>query len=110
MFLWSSLAHIVLPLGERGVQEIPNEQSVLSAMQTTIGNSSGLYLFPGTGVGRRDEAAENVAMQQYQEKLNNNPSGLLLYHPPGAQALTSSQLVTEFLTELAEFASWSYFC
>jgi hypothetical protein len=26
----------------------------------------------------------------------------LIYHPPGAKALTSGQLMTEFLTELAE--------
>ena len=103
MFLWSSLAHVALPLGETGVQEIPNEQPVLGAMQTTIGNRSGLYLFPGIGVGHdATRQQRNAAMQQYQEKLNNNPSGLLLYHPPGAQALTSRQLITEFLTELAE--------
>ena len=26
MFLWSSIAHMVLPLGMTGIQEIPNEQ------------------------------------------------------------------------------------
>src|SRR5437667_12043504 len=41
-------------------------------------------------------------MQHYQQKLAANPSGLLIYHPPGAKALTASQLFTEFFTELLE--------
>lgn len=30
MFIWTSLAHVLLPLGESGIQEIRNEQAVLS--------------------------------------------------------------------------------
>jgi hypothetical protein len=41
-------------------------------------------------------------MEQYQQKLTATPSGILIYHPPGAKALAPSQLVTEFLTEVAE--------
>jgi len=103
MFLWSSLAHVVLPLARTGIREIPNEQPVLSAMETSIGGTGGLYLFPGTGVkpdASRQE--QNAAMQQYDQKLASNPSGILIYHPPGMKALTPGQLVTEFLTELAE--------
>src|SRR5689334_9442149 len=46
MFFWMSLAHVVLPLGETGVQEIANEPAVLSAMHAALGEKSGLYLFP----------------------------------------------------------------
>jgi hypothetical protein len=45
---------------------------------------------------------QKAAMQQYDQKLAANPSGLLIYHPPGAKALTPGQLITEFMTELAE--------
>jgi hypothetical protein len=41
-------------------------------------------------------------MKQYAQKMAANPSGILIYHPPGAQALTVAQLLTEFLTELIE--------
>lgn len=41
-------------------------------------------------------------MKRYSEKLATNPSGLLIYHPPGGKALTPGQLVTEFITELIE--------
>jgi hypothetical protein len=103
MFVWSSIAHIALPLGRAGIKEIPNEQAVLSGMQAQLGTTSGLYAFPGMGLGPNPtRQEENAAMQQYEQKLAANPSGILIYHPPGAKALAPSQLVTEFVTELAE--------
>jgi len=30
MFVWTSIAHTVLPLGEAGIREIPNEKTVLT--------------------------------------------------------------------------------
>jgi hypothetical protein len=103
MFIWSSIAHMALPLGQAGIKEMPNEQPVLSAMQAGLGQASGLYMFPGMGVSSdASRQQRNAAMQQYGQKLAANPSGLLIYHPPGAPALTPGQLVTEFLTELAE--------
>ena len=51
MFIWSAIAHMVLPLGEAGVREIPNETAVLSALQGNIAEQAGLYLFPGMGLG-----------------------------------------------------------
>ncbi len=103
MFIWSSVAHIVLPLGEIGVQEIPNEATVLSSMSSTLGGANGLYLFPATGAGPNATRAEKqAAMRDYGKKLAANPSGILIYHPPGQSALTPRQLGTEFLTELIE--------
>ncbi len=50
MFIWTSIAHMALPLGEAGINEIPNESAVLGAMQSSIGDKTGLYIFPGLGV------------------------------------------------------------
>src|SRR5581483_11546852 len=103
MFIWSSIAHIVLPLGEIGIKEIPNEAAVLESMKTAIGDAAGLYLYPGTGAGpNASREQKRAAMQQYGQKLAANPSGILIYHPPGAQALTARQLTTEFITEVIE--------
>lgn len=103
MFIWSSVAHIVLPLGRTGVQEIPNEQPILSSLQSGLGGNSGFYMFPGMGLpANATREQQNAAMQQYGQKLAANPSGLLIYHPAGAQAMTARQLITEFLTELVE--------
>jgi len=103
MFFWSGIAHMATSLGTVGIQEIPNEQSVLSAMQAQLGGNSGLYLYPGMGVGpNATREQQQAAMRQYDQKLAANPSGLLIYHPPGAKALTGAQLGTEFVTELIE--------
>ena len=50
MFVWTSIAHMALPLGEAGINEIPNESVVLSAMQSSIGEKTGLYVFPGSSI------------------------------------------------------------
>jgi hypothetical protein len=103
MFIWMSLAHVVLPLGETGVQEMANEPAVLDAMHASLGEKSGLYIFPGVGLGPNASSQQrNAAMQQYDQKLAANPSGLLVYHPPGETGMTARRLVTEFLSELLE--------
>jgi len=99
MFLWSFVAHMALPLGEAGIKQISeaNEPAVLNAMQSGIGNAPGMYLFPGTGGKRGSEA-----MKGYQQKLNANPSGLLIYHPAGLIMKMPLMLGREFLTEFFE--------
>jgi hypothetical protein len=104
MFIWSSIAHMVLPLGEAGIRELPNEQATLSAMKANLGEKSGLYLFPGLGVGdnpTRQQKSE--AMTHMEERMATNPSGLLMYYPAGARPLSMGKLLTiEFLTEVLE--------
>src|SRR4029434_792711 len=81
MFVWTSIAHMALPLGEAGINEIPNESIVLGAMQSNIGGKTGLYIFPGLGVAKnatREEKSE--AMKQMQQRIAANPSGILMYH------------------------------
>ena len=103
MFVWSSIAHTVLPLGEAGISEIPNEGPVLSAMQSSIGQSHGIYLFPGVGLGPdATHSQKSAAMDQYEKKLAVNPSGLLIYHPAGRIPSMPAMLTTEFLTELVQ--------
>jgi hypothetical protein len=103
MFIWTSIAHMLLPLGEAGVREIPNEQAVLGAMQSNIGDKTGLYIFPGLGVGPdATRAQKNEAMQGLREKYAKNPSGILMYHPPGRALAMGRRLGIEFATELLE--------
>jgi len=74
MFIWMSIAHILLPLGQIGVSEIPNEQPVLAAIEGQIGSTSGLYLFPGMGPGpNATRAQKNAAMKDYEQKLATTP-------------------------------------
>ena len=99
MFIWTSIAHMALPLGEAGISEIPNESAVLVTMQTNIGDNTGLYIFPGLSVGKsasRQEKSE--AMKHMREKIAANPSGILMYHAPGRPFALRKSLGIEFGT------------
>ena len=103
MFIWTSIAHMALPLGEAGLGEIRNESAVLSAMQSNIGDQTGLYIFPGPGLGKNATRQEkNEAMKHMGEKIATNPSGILMYHPPGRPLVLGKLLGVEFGTELLE--------
>ena len=103
MFIWTSIAHMALPLGEAGIREVANESAVLSAMQSNIGDQTGLYIFPGPGVEKNATRQEkNEAMKHMAEKMATNPSGILMYHAPGRPFTIGKWLGIEFGTELLE--------
>jgi hypothetical protein len=106
MYFWASLAHLALPLATVGVSEISNnETAALDALHTSIGNKPGFYIFPSMGLNAGGTSSQREdAMKMYDAKLASTPSGLLIYHPPGARSLTPGQLLTEFLVELLEAA------
>jgi hypothetical protein len=101
-FAWSSLAHVVLPLGQTGIQEIPNEPAVTSAMKANI-PADGLYFFPGTGLpATATHSQKMAAMKDMGPKLKAGPVGILVYHPVGQDALTLRPLLTEFATNVVQ--------
>jgi len=104
MFVWTSIAHMALPLGEAGIREIPNEAAVLGAMQSNIGEQSGLFIFPGFGLGPNPtHEQQSEAMKHMDEKLAQHPSGLLMYHPAGSRPFVMVRhLSIEFATEFLE--------
>jgi hypothetical protein len=103
MFIWTSIAHMALPLGEAGIREIPNESAVLNEMQNNMGQQTGLYIFPGPGVGKNATRQEkNEAMKRVGEKMAANPSGILMYHAPGRPFTLGKWLGVEFGKELLE--------
>lgn len=104
MFIWTSLAHMALPLGEAGIKEIPHEAAVLEAMEKNIGQQSSLYIFPGFGLGPdATHEQKSEAMKHMGENLARHPSGILMYHPAGTRPLVMGRYLSiEFLTEFIE--------
>jgi hypothetical protein len=102
LFAWLSVAHVLLPLGEAGISEIPNEGPVLESMKASI-SKDGFYFFPGFGLpeGATSEQ-QKAAMPAWEEKYKNGPHGILIYHPTGTTPMTARQLVTEFLTNVVQ--------
>ena len=103
MFIWTSIAHMALPLGEAGINEIPNESAVLDAMKSSMGDKTGLYIFPGLGIGKdATHEQKSEAMKQMQQRMATNPSGILMYHPPGRPFGFGKSLAVEFSTEVLQ--------
>ncbi|MGI8481801.1 MAG: hypothetical protein ACR2MF_07045, partial [Chthoniobacterales bacterium] len=76
MFIWTSIAHMALPLGGAGVRELPNQKALFAALKTGLGEKSGLYLLPGFGLGENPtKEQQKEAMKHMDERLANNPSG-----------------------------------
>ena len=57
MFIWSFIAHDVLPLGKAGIREISNEAAFLDAAKSNL-SDDGLYMFPGLGSEVRTQRGE----------------------------------------------------
>jgi hypothetical protein len=102
MFIWSFIAHDLLPLGETGIHELNNEPAMLDALKTNLGEARGLYHFPGHKAGPNATRQEKGdAMKRAVEKAARGPSGVLLYHP--TREFTFGKLLgIEFATELLE--------
>jgi hypothetical protein len=98
-FLWSYVAHDVLPLGKAGIKEIPNEQAVLNSMKANI-PQDGLYLLPGLGLPENATRAQQAAaMEARMHKVETGPSGFLAYHP-SLQFSFGKALVVELGTNI----------
>ncbi|HWC19582.1 MAG TPA: hypothetical protein VG498_21395 [Terriglobales bacterium] len=102
MFLWASLAHMVLGTGSVGIKDIPNEQAILAVMKANLAQD-GFYFFPGMRLAPGASRAEqSAAMNAYEEKIESGPSGILIYHPTGQRALTAGKLGTELGTNVLQ--------
>src|SRR5579864_7240414 len=100
-FAWSSIAHLATGLGETGIQEIPNEQAVVSVIKANI-SSDGFYFFPGTGVPNPTHSERMAAMQKKAEEHYVGPSAILIYHPARPFGLDPKQLLSELGTNIVQ--------
>lgn len=104
MFVWTSIAHMALPLGEAGVQNTMDDEALLSALKSTVKDKDGLYIYPSMGLAPdATHAQRNEAMKSYEAKVEKNPSGFFIYHPAGSRPMNMGKYLTiEFITELCE--------
>ncbi len=103
-FLWSFVAHMFLGLGEVGLQEVPNEQAVVSTMKANM-PVSGLYIFPGWGLPPDATHSQKMkAMQSdaIQARIKAGPTGVLVYHATGQEPLSPRQMITELVTNIVQ--------
>jgi len=93
-FAWLSIVHLGTGLAETGIQELPNEQAVVSSLKDNI-PSDGFYFFPGTGVPNPTHSQRMAAMQQKAAQHYSGPAGILIYHPSQTVEVHPGQLLRE---------------
>jgi len=100
MFIWGFVAHEVLPIGEMGVKMMPNEEPIMTMLQTNLGNKSGLYVFPSGGL-TPDATAEQKkeAMEKAEEQMASGAAGFLVYRPKRVFNFPK-RLAIEFATDV----------
>jgi hypothetical protein len=90
LFFWGGLSHMVLGLGETGIQYLPQQAPVMQALQASV-PQSGFYYFPQADASGKPPA-EQVG----------GPHGFLIYHPTGASAMMTGQLVNECILNIVQ--------
>ena len=89
MFVWSSLAHTVLHIGDIGVKTMAEgEPAAIDALRTATGDKSGLYVAPAAAMTGQAPA--------------DAPSVFLVYHSPSVYVMSPMQLIGEFVLELIQ--------
>jgi hypothetical protein len=88
VFVWGALSHMVVGLGEMGVQKLPDEAPVLGALKEHA-PAGGLFLFPY----EEDESKWEAAYANY-------PSGVASFAPAGTPLAFGRRLGLEFATNV----------
>jgi hypothetical protein len=103
-FAWSFVAHMLTGLGETGIQEIPNEQAVVSSLKGSL-PGSGMYAFPGWGLPPTASHSEKMkAMQSdaMQAKMKSGPTGIIVYRSEGMGGVSLRPMLIELGTNIIQ--------
>lgn len=103
IFFWESVAHMFTPLGEAGLTFMPRPDAVSSALQSAIGDQTGMYIYPTGGLTAKSSREEKQkAMELINNEMKTKPSGLLVYKPAGTEFNFGKHLAVQFLTDLGK--------
>ena len=96
VFLWGTVSHTVLPIGQMGLKPMPVNSPLLDSMKGALAEE-GLYYYPGREAGRDQTEAEDAV---WMTKYRMGPTGLLLYRPNGAEPMSPAQLGIQLATDI----------
>lgn len=96
MFVWTALAHTVLPLGRTGLSQLKDEPAVFAVLDAATERKPGLYFYPWV-----DPSSPNMEAKA-EAKSKTGPSGLLLYLPAGEPLHMGSAMAIEYAKQLAQ--------
>lgn len=96
LFFWGVVAHMLLPIGQMGMQELPHSTSVTYALDLAL-DEPGLYVFPWMDP---EEGMSKKALADWEEAYRDGPVGFILYRAQGGDPLGKQLFLIQFLTDL----------
>jgi hypothetical protein len=96
LFFWGFVAHMLLPLGEIGLQSIPNEEDLTAAIKKDV-RETGLYFVPGRDMSKSQSQEE---MEVHTAKIAKGPYGFMVIYPNGRDVSMSKRLPIELGTNV----------
>ena len=114
MFMWSSVAHLALPIGYMGISGTPGEDAVLAALKNS-GAGSGLYIMPGNDFLQslsKSSAEQQAAMKAMEDKQKASGWAMIIYHPEGGVGINLRTLGLQLFSQVIvcwifSFALWA---
>jgi hypothetical protein len=97
MFMWGAVSHMVLHIGDAGLQSMPNEAAVSAALKANI-SEPGFYFMPGMDMSGSASEQERAA---WAAKYKEGPTAMLVYHPSGEDPMSIKQFAVELGSDIA---------
>jgi hypothetical protein len=98
LFGWSFLAWVILPLHEPTLHKISDEEAVVSALQSHLGEKGVYALRKNPGMN------DKAAMDAWTEKVKRGPNGLIAYDPAGSDPMMPGQMAVGLVLDI--LAAW----
>lgn len=96
LFFWGFVAHMLLPLGELGLQSLPTDENLAAAIKQDV-REPGLYFLPGWDKSKSQSAKD---MESHMAEIAKGPYGFMVLYPNGRDASLAKCLPIEFGTNV----------
>jgi hypothetical protein len=101
LFVWESVAHMALPLGEAGIRGFgEHEAPMLAAMKDHV-KEPGFYFFPAPedrpGMTKEQKAK---SMADAMNRMSSEPTGIMIVYPRGRQVSFATALPIQLAGDL----------
>lgn len=96
LFVWGGVAHMLLPVGQMGMQGLPHSTSITYALDLAL-EEPGLYVYPWMDPA---EEMSKKALVEWEAAYRNGPVGFVLYRPAGGDPMDKRLFIVQFLTDL----------
>jgi uncharacterized membrane protein len=102
LFVWSWLAWTLVPIHSDTIQNINNEEAVVTTMNINM-DKKGVYVFPAMPATHDKDVVD-----EYNQKYQQGPVGMIIYDPQGGDPMPPSQMIIGIIIDIlaAFIAGW----